>query len=204
MKKHAFTLAETLMTMAIIGICAAFMITSIKNVNPSNQADGIMAKKAVATFTDATRQVMVHYTKNFKMNDVYKDAEKTAACTDGACLFNLYGKFVQITKTLDADSAGNFGTGVQAYGQVSDGLLFGVKYTPKCDINETLFTAPATEDVSGGLPVSTPVSGACGIIYYDVNGKKGPNIDGRDRLAMPIFKATGVRIPSPKAEEKTP
>ncbi len=203
MKKYAFTLAETLLTMTIIGICAAMLISTIKNVNPTGQADAIMAKKAVTTFTDATRQIMVHYAKNFKMNDLYNDAEKTDACKNATCLFNLYGKFVQISKTLDATSAGNFGTSVGVYGQVSDGLVFGLKYDQSCGIGETIFTAPASEDVNGSAPVSTTVSGACGIIYYDVNGKKGPNIDGKDRFAMPIFKATGVRIPSPKAEDKT-
>ncbi len=203
MKKYAFTLAETLLTMTIIGICAAMLISTIKNVNPSGQADAIMAKKAVTTFTDGTRQIMVHYAKNFKMNDLYTDSEKTKACTTAACLFDLYGKFIQISKTLDADTAGNFGTGVGVYGQVSDGLVFGLKYDQKCAIGETIFTAPASGDVSGSDPVSTTVSGACGIIYYDVNGKKGPNIDGKDRFAMPIFKATGIRIPSPKASTTT-
>ena len=46
MKKYAFTLAETLLTMSIIGICAAMLITTIKNINPSGQADAIMAKNA--------------------------------------------------------------------------------------------------------------------------------------------------------------
>ena len=110
MKKYAFTLAETLMTMAIIGVCAALMITSIKNVNPTGQADAIMAKKAVTTFADSTRQIMVHYAKNFKMNDVYSDKEKTQPCKNATCLFNIYGKFVQITKQLSADEAGNFDT----------------------------------------------------------------------------------------------
>jgi len=203
MKKYAFTLAETLLTMTIIGICAAMLITSIKNVNPSGQANTIMAKKAVTTFTDATRQIMVHYTKNFKMNDIYKDSAKTDACTDAVCLFNLYGKFIQISKVLDAEAAGNFGTGVGVYGQVTDGLVFGLKYDKDCGIGETIFTAPVSDEVQGTAPVSTAVSGACGIIYYDTNGKQGPNIDGKDRFAVPIFKASGVRIPSPQASEKS-
>ena len=203
MKKYAFTLAETLLTMSIIGICAAMLITTIKNINPSGQADAIMAKKAVTTFTDDTRQIMVHYTKNFKMNDIYSDSAKTTACTDATCLFNLYGKFIQISNVLSAENAGAFGTGVGVYGRITDGIVFGLKYNNACNINETIFTAPASEEAQNATASSTTVSGACGIIYYDVNGKKGPNVDGKDRFAVPIFKATGVRIPSPTAA-KTP
>lgn len=200
MKKYAFTLAETLLTMTIIGICAAMLIGTIKNVNPSGQADAIMAKKAVTTFTDATRQIMVHYTKNFKMNDVYKDTQKTEPCTDETCLFNLYGQFVQISKILTSENAGGFGTSVGIYGQLNDGLVFGLKYKPACDINEELNTTPpGPDDPAGSIAPTTPVVKACGVIYYDVNGKKGPNVNGRDRFAMPIFKSTGVRIPAPKA-----
>ena len=34
-KKHGFTLAETIITLAIIGVCAAMLITTIKNINPN-------------------------------------------------------------------------------------------------------------------------------------------------------------------------
>ena len=47
MKKHAFTLAETLLTLAIIGICAAMTVPSIKNLTNSTreQEADVMAKK---------------------------------------------------------------------------------------------------------------------------------------------------------------
>ncbi len=206
MKKYAFTLAETLMTMAIIGVCAALMITSIKNVNPTGQADAIMAKKAVTTFADSTRQIMVHYAKNFKMNDVYSDKEKTEPCKNATCLFNIYGKFVQITKQLSADEAGNFGASSSVYGQLVDGLVFGVRYDPTaCSIStseaDNIYASPA-DDSNGATTTKLIVSGACGMIYYDTNGKKGPNVNGKDRFAIPIFKSTGARIPSPKASEE--
>ncbi len=58
-KAWRFTLAETLITLAIIGVCAAMLITTIKNINPNEASNLVMARKAVGTFTEATRQVLL-------------------------------------------------------------------------------------------------------------------------------------------------
>lgn len=195
MKKYAFTLMENLLAMAIIGICATLMITSIKNVNPTGQANAIMAKKAVTTFTGATKQMMIHHAKSFKMNDVYTDTAKTSRCSNSQCLFNLYGKFVQITKSLNEDEAGNLGPTGTVYGQLADGLVFGIRYDSACSIVTTadnIYTYSADDAIK---LVVTNSKKACGLIYYDVNGKKGPNKNGEDRFALPIF-SSGIQIPS--------
>ncbi len=69
-KKHGFTLAETLITLAIIGVCAAMLITTIKNINPNEASNLVMARKAVGTFTEATRQVLLFNSQTKKMDNL--------------------------------------------------------------------------------------------------------------------------------------
>jgi len=68
MKKYGFTLAETLITLAIIGICAAMLITTIKNINPNEKSNIVMARKIVGNFTEATKQVLLFNSKTKKIN----------------------------------------------------------------------------------------------------------------------------------------
>jgi len=192
MKKHGFTLAETLLTLTIIGVCAAMMVTSIKNIDTKGKTYTIAARKAVSSFSDATKQVLLYNSKAKRMNDLYTDSSKTTACAKEACLYTLYGKYLQITKTLDSGSLPGGSTG----GRLIDGVTFGLSYSKTCELSGSLYQMPVTDEAGGAVAV--PVKGACAIIYYDVNGAAAPNIDGVDKFAIPVFE-TGVKLQSAAA-----
>ncbi|MBR7141579.1 MAG: type II secretion system protein, partial [Clostridia bacterium] len=54
--KKAFTLAEALLTMVLLGIIAAFTITQIKPDNYGHQSMQALGKKMMANLAQATTQ----------------------------------------------------------------------------------------------------------------------------------------------------
>ncbi len=192
-KKQGFTLAETLITLAIIGICAAMLITTIKNINPNEKSNIVMARKAVGNFTDATKQVLIFNSTTKKMDNLScgtsKDDDTDATKQANAkCVTELYAKYLQVSKLKSSDSTG---LGGQYFGELIDGLTFGIEYDTNCTLKEgtTIQVLPPDE----GVTSEVIVSGACAIIYYDVNGAKEPNMVGKDRFSIPVRKS-GVKI----------
>ena len=189
MKKHAFTLAETLLTLAIIGICAAMTVPSIKNLTNSTreQEADVMSKKIITNFSGASSQILMTQSKTRRMNDI--------GCNDATDLFNLYGKFLQISAVMDKSDIPN-GFNGDVVGRLADSSIFGLEYDKACNISKTGLTVlPGKSGSNATSPVVINATKACGIIYFDTNGVKGPNTDGIDRFAVPIFKS-GVKIPS--------
>ena len=187
-KKHGFTLAETLITLAIIGVCAAMLITTIKNINPTEASNLVMARKAVGTFTEATRQVLLFNSQTKKMDNL---ASGGTACASAQCLTQLYGKYLQISRMSATNPTPDAQLGGTYYGELIDGLLFGIEYNKGCALHEgeTVQVLPPDE----GMVSEVVVSGACAMIYYDVNGVKGPNRVGTDRFVIPVRKS-GVKM----------
>lgn len=198
MKKSGFTLAETLLTLAIIGVCAAMLITSIKNLRTDDLSNDIMAKKALSSFSDAVKQVILHNTENNKMDklvtistDPSTGAAVETACESAACLMDIFGKYLHISKTFTDSTLAPTGLTGTVYGIMGDGLIFGLTYNKACNISQAVYPMPAPSD---GAITSITTKNACGIIYYDVNGSKGPNAIGIDQLSIPI-KKSGIKIP---------
>ena len=132
-KKHGFTLAETLITLAIIGVCAAMLITTIKNINPNEASNLVMARKAVGTFTEATRQVLLFNSQTKKMDNL---ASGGTACASAQCLTQLYGKYLQISRMSATNPTPDAQLGGTYYGELIDGLLFGIEYNKRCAMHE--------------------------------------------------------------------
>ena len=192
MKKQGFTLAEVLITLAIIGVCAAMLITTIKNINPNEKSNIAMARKAVGNFTEATRQVLLFNSKTRKMDNL-------TGCDDAACVIDLYGKYLQVTKSSTQNPTG-LGGSCKNVGELIDGLMFCVEYDKKCALheNETVQILPPDEGVVSAIVVS----GACAVIHYDVNGVKPPNMTGKDRFMIPVRK-NGVKMGAAATKIKT-
>ncbi|MDD3237979.1 MAG: type II secretion system protein [Candidatus Gastranaerophilales bacterium] len=124
MDKKAFTLAEVLITLVIIGVIAALTIPSLLNdTNDKEIRTGV--KKAYSMLSQAQEK---EYSES---GQCFKDIRES--CADSNCLFeNFYKKHFNIISTTAASSAtacsnigGDFGDGITFY--TADGMAFSPK-----------------------------------------------------------------------------
>ena len=182
--RSAFTLAEVLITLSIIGIVAALTIPSmIENHNNKawSTAKDLWDKKLV----EATRQMNIDgvmtgvasSTEDY-MNYFKKYVKVIKTCENDK-LENCYApKFVQtgdketeveVSSLTTADSLGQKDWGTNTMGFViADGTTVVMAYNPNCSSVDPF----SKEGQSGQV--------GCMSMLIDVNGKKGPNRVGDD------------------------
>lgn len=185
-RQVAFTLAEVLITLGIIGVVAAMTIPTL--MNKTQDAEYVTAmKKAYSVLSQATQRVTLEngdYT-NWTVTDGSED--------DINNLFNMYKPYLSIikdcgnsddgcwvtTKTLDNGSA-----------LYSNSYGFGLAihiFTLKDGMNVSM-------DVWGGniyeyFGVNSDTSVI--VFFVDVNGNKKPNVLGKDVFAF-VVTSKGV------------
>lgn len=191
--KKAFTLAEVLITLMIIGIVASMVIPVI-SVQKDKQAWASQFKKTYSVISDAYRLTIQDYG-----GDVSSLFDNTDT-THGNVAMQAIAKHLNLSKNCGAQTgcwyddikelrgtpAGfGFEASVGWAGRVilSDGTLVGI---------ESSYTG-CTSDETVGVTAYIPPSYKkyCGEMYVDVNGKKPPNTFGRDLLGFDIT-AEGV------------
>lgn len=183
LKKMAFTLAEVLITLGIIGIVAQMTIpTLISNVEKQTTITSL--KKAYSTLSQA-------YALSVERNGTPDSWGLENATGAGAStLLNTLGSSLIVTKNcgtglgcfpteeykrLNNVLEPNFNTQTNyARAQLGDGSLLRVYVSDK-DCN-------TSKDPSLGL------SSICGLIHVDINGFKKPNQWGRDFFGFYITK----------------
>ena len=173
MKKTGFTLAEVLITLAIIGVVATLTLPALMTNTAEQQAKTAL-KKGINTLTEAAQ--MNQAISGFDYSSL------TVASTTDTESQSLYGLLatrtsVDYTKSGDAKTAklpSNQGTATTEGIQTNYALFFR-------DGSAVLF--PSTMDSSYGTNQAKPgthmmddnlVYGLA--IIYDTNGAKGPNI----------------------------
>jgi prepilin-type N-terminal cleavage/methylation domain-containing protein len=172
----AFTLAEVLITLGIIGIVAAMTIPTLMN-NIQDQQYKVAWKKAFSNINQVTQLLIMD--NGGSLDGVF---------TSNQNLMDNYGKYMKFVKTC----GGNF---------VTDGCWPSyAKYlggTPRGDINGVgtgavlsdgtlaYFEFKSTDCTS---PLGTLLT--CGYITFDINGFKNPNTIGKDEFQVYILKNT--------------
>ncbi len=170
-KQKAFTLAEVLITLAIIGVIAAITIpTLVMNGRKSSYSTAV--RKFYSNLTDAVEKYMVegeyvNMRRSPMEQDDYEAAQQAAnqfirdnfAVVKECKNFNNDGCFADTYKSID----GNSSIEGRALGRDSMVLKDG-------------------STVSIGSLGDYPLE-----VHFDVNGKKGPNIAGYDLWTMYIY-----------------
>lgn len=189
MKKLAFTLAEVLITLAIIGVIAAISVPSL--IQKTNQAELITAwKKTFAAFSQADMFVSGDTSSSY--------AGYFTSSSDMA------NKFLNNFKTIKRCYGGDSNCWSSADGKFSAGLLnntgtkfaFGLASDPvnSAIINNGSMVAffldrsdcKYSRTGNGGSYLNE-----CGWALFDVNGFKNPNVLGKD-IFMVWINADGV------------
>lgn len=194
--KYAFTLAEVLITLGIIGIIAAMTLPSVVN----KYQERVTVTK-VKKFYSLINQALLMAIKDHGYVDEWDFIENDNEAEDGENplrsnnFFNYFKPYLKISKDCGSES-GCIGSGVykrldggnqvnydsdKRYYKVilSDGSYMWMRrdvYTPNSPCKGT----------DGGYTTS------CGETWIDVNGKNPPNTIGKDTFVFVILKNTIV------------
>lgn len=197
-KNMAFTLAEVLITLGIIGIVAAMTIPSLitehreketivklKKFYSTIQQAQLMAINHDGSTTDwemsnsstTSKNSEIYYDKLKKYLNIAKDCGIAADCLPSKLIYSY----------RNGANSGDFGTTSNfAKAVINDGSLFWIDiFSGECSNND------------GTL------SNICGHIMYDINGYKKPNKMGDDLFYFVVFKdkivPTGMSDYKPEA-----
>lgn len=157
MKKNGFTLAEVLITLAIIGVVATMTLPALMNNTAEQQAiTGL--KKGINTLTEAAQLSQAI--------DGFDFASMTSDSTDDVNVPSLYAMLANRTNVdLKNTGEGKYDTGHGAENFavfLRDGSAVIFPADTKADSDNA-------EQEDDGLPHGIP-------IVYDTNGIKGPNV----------------------------
>lgn len=178
-KEVAFTLAEVLITLGIIGVVAALTVPSL--INSTNDAEFYTAvRKFYSVLSQATLQMV-------NENQSLWDNSSANATTLSQNMADAYAKYFSYIKEDTSDKIQT--QNIKCYKSSTNcasptsgryGLLLKDGMTLRF---------LGTQNCSGGL---SPASNGnrCGDIIIDINGDKGPNMFGRDAYDFFIIQDT--------------
>ena len=162
MKKNGFTLAEVLITLAIIGVVATLTLPALMT-NTQEQQSRTALKKGINTLTEAAQMNQAI--------DGFDYATFSTTSTNDDETLSLYALLSKRT-TMDYQTSGTTSNAAQL---VNNGASNYVVFFR----DGAALVFPNTEAATTGNTVSNPA--ADGLPYgikavYDTNGKKGPNL----------------------------
>ena len=191
--KKAFTLAEVLITLAIIGVVAAMTMPTLiqhfqkKSLETQTQRFYSMMSQAVKQYmadygVDDLRHTPLasdNYEGSYDDNSNY-----TPANGEIESIRDFVTKYLKVVKECDHDANDCFAPEYQAWdGRKPDGENF-LNFTTESNMGNRRDYVLADGSVIriGYYYAMGPID-----LYVDVNGKKGPNRNGYDLWLMSIF-----------------
>ncbi len=192
--KKAYTLAEVLMCMVIIGFLAIIMVRNIKTKDFTEKNYTANALKIIQNMQQASLKIRELEKENCPtesfMVSVLDTWEYTLVDSSGnnleaAEVIDLYGKYLKFE-----DSGFKF-CDYTTYCSNDD--IIGAKIAPESYIGiEITSIEDCPEYYIPGSDATTAGKGKCwGKLYIDVDGKKGPNTLGKDIFVYGLNE-TGV------------
>lgn len=174
--KKAFTMAEAILVMTILGIIATIMITSLKPAQFKDKGFSIMANKVLSEIDTSVTQILVNDSKYGKLDNLLDENVmfSFSAADKAANLENLFKKYLTATRK---DVTGTYcATDTTFSFALKDGACMGVKMG-KVDAAATIFP---------GEDTTTSVTAEYGVIKFDINSEEEPNVLGKDQFLLPI------------------
>jgi prepilin-type N-terminal cleavage/methylation domain-containing protein len=181
-KQKAFTLAEVLITLLIIGVIASLVIPAIIN-DTQKQELYTSFKKEYSNIGNAAKLMMSDNGGSF-----------VGMFDDQSDMMNDFGNYLVFTKKCSAGLQGCFYTGTSSWKVLSgqDGWFSFTDY-PTAIMNDGSFIRFyfASSDCSMSYGAGSYAQYSCGWIDVDVNGPKKPNVLGRDIFRIFVTR-TGI------------
>lgn len=198
----AFTLAEVLITLGIIGVVAALTIPSLLQQN--QKLSGYSAlKKEYSTLAQATTRIVgdnggtLSWSSATDMINAYLPYLKYSSTGTMGDIFNYtLTAYDSRTGTVNIPT----GTGVTVDPWWVNYFFGGAPAITMNDGSIIGFNVKAANCTDYGIGWSAPTNGPyfCGFMYVDVNGLKPPNRIGVDFYFITVTKdSIGIRLASP-------
>lgn len=178
--KKAFTLAEVLITLVIIGVIAALTIPTAVNNTKKNEYVSKL-KKTYSTFAQVTNKIIAEN----------GTAENWVTSTEN--VYNIYKRHLNIIKDCGSNSGclkqasqitSLHGHGKNAYSHWdNNGMLVILSDGTQVRFEEVF---PSCDDTDEGRSDNN-----CTRIMIDINGEKSPNVLGRDIFWF-VIKSNGL------------
>ena len=190
-KLKAFTMAEAILVMTVLGIIATIMITTLRPSEFQEKGLQILAKKVLSEIDTATSNVLFNDSADSTFDHLYENGSTnmfTVADTSAnggeatIKLIQLYKKYMITTRNKPTRKTTFVGTNDEFYLVLKNGAEMGIKFY-KIDSYVTIFPGE-TNTIHSSCPY--------GFIYFDINGKDSPNVMGKDAFVVPLDK-TGIK-----------
>lgn len=190
----AFTLAEIMITLLIIGVVASIILPAIIE-DTQNEEFYTLLKKDYSIFSDAAKRMMMDNGGNL-----------AGLFTNGFDIQNKFGEHIILTKKCSNAQQGCFYAGTSTWQNLhgDDGWFnhtsSGANSSTAILSNGGLvfFQLQAT-DCENNYGTGSLAEHTCGWIHIDVNGFKGPNTLGRDIYALFVTNTGMQPFGIPKA-----
>ena len=189
----AFTLAEVLITLGIIGVVTAMtMPTLIKNINNKDKITAL--KKAYSILSQATLMAI----ENNEHSEYWEIVDKDSTNTNK--LFSYYKPYLKVLKYCKDKEKGCW------VNEVND--LQGNKFHwyDSTQVGANSVSARLTDGMTIAFDVFQTTKGDLGVntnkpslvFFVDVNGEKLPNTFGKDIFTFVLDATNGIIIPAGK------
>ena len=205
-KKIAFTLAEVLITLGIIGVVAAMTIPTLI----ADYQEKVMVTKVKQAHSQLMNAIRLYIAQNNCVNmlclfDTKKTTEKVAAelatvlkgakiCETGASDKQCAIYTIKSNSPILRDGVYVAGDALPAQGKIylQNGVLFALHQNTECIRHyEAIIRDENGYDTGERVPAT---SDSCARIYFDVNNIQGPNIFGVDVFRYDIL-SDGKTLP---------
>ena len=196
-KSFAFTLAEMLVVMTLIGIIGIIIIAGVKLYNPTLKGNITKAKRIHEEIDQILTLILTEKTPAYSLEYI-NDSNGNFSITDNDAAGRLAGLFSEYSNYVDRSFDSNnkyFSEPIVNYDGKSttkklnslysnfkmstDGVIWGFRTYNSCSSTETMADFP-------GIKGKFSVNNICGSIFYDVNAFKKPNRLGYDQFIVPI------------------
>ena len=181
--KKAFTMAEAILVMTILGIIATVMISTLKPAQYKEKALQVAAKSIYSEIDSAMTQILTDYTRYNKLSAVYPVNGTTGSTTYNFNSTNTNANvaFLALMKNYMATARGTVPSACTSVSATYNMLL----KNGACLGLKTGAIASKSTWIPGEKEATTALC-TYGEIFLDVNGNDEPNVLGKDRFVIPL------------------
>lgn len=195
MKNKAFTLAETLIAMLILGIIAAIMIKNLKTDDHIEKTFIPKANKAIQVFDEAAVQLLDIDNPNCPMGEFIINNNTIGLLNDSGNAvnsqeaFNMLSQYIKFEKTglnFCANSGYCADSTTIPAGRISGDTFVGFEVTSVSDCPD-FYKPGQSEKITVVNDPITDIKPKCWAkLYIDVNGADAPNVEGQDIFVLGV------------------